>query len=233
MSSSASPAPVAFPTAAKPEVRAKEIRPFLYELVPESGIAETGLLSEPAGRSAESVQRETQARAQERAFEREQGREEGRREAAASFADQLARERAAVVAALEEFHGQRGEYFRKIEGEVVVLALSIVRKILHREAQVDPLLLAGMVRVALEKIDGVTKVSLRLNPQNACDWRTYLATHIDPGRMPEIVEDPALPPDRCMLETAMGTAELGVEVQLKEIEQGLMDLLAARPGAAR
>jgi hypothetical protein len=27
----------------------------------------------------------------------------------------------------------------------------------------------------------------------------------------------------------MGTAELGLEVQLKEIEQGLMDLLAARP----
>jgi hypothetical protein len=27
----------------------------------------------------------------------------------------------------------------------------------------------------------------------------------------------------------MGTADLGLEVQLKEIEQGLMDLLAARP----
>ena len=27
----------------------------------------------------------------------------------------------------------------------------------------------------------------------------------------------------------MGTAQLGVEVQLKEIEQGFMDLLAARP----
>jgi hypothetical protein len=29
----------------------------------------------------------------------------------------------------------------------------------------------------------------------------------------------------------MGTAMLGLDVQLKEIEQGLMDLLAARPGA--
>jgi hypothetical protein len=27
----------------------------------------------------------------------------------------------------------------------------------------------------------------------------------------------------------MGTAELGMEIQLKEIEKGLMDLLAARP----
>jgi hypothetical protein len=30
----------------------------------------------------------------------------------------------------------------------------------------------------------------------------------------------------------MGTAVIGVEVQLKEIEQGLLDLLAARPGTA-
>jgi len=28
----------------------------------------------------------------------------------------------------------------------------------------------------------------------------------------------------------MGTAVVGLELQLKEIEQGLMDLLAARPG---
>jgi hypothetical protein len=29
----------------------------------------------------------------------------------------------------------------------------------------------------------------------------------------------------------MGTTEIGVELQLKEIEQGLMDLMAARPTA--
>jgi flagellar biosynthesis/type III secretory pathway protein FliH len=46
-----------------------------------------------------------------------------------------------------------------------------------------------------------------------------------------MVEDPAQPQDRCTLETSMGTATVGLEVQLKEIEQGLMDLLAARPGA--
>jgi hypothetical protein len=30
----------------------------------------------------------------------------------------------------------------------------------------------------------------------------------------------------------MGIANLGMEVQLKEIERGMMDLLAARPGIA-
>ena len=137
-----------------------------------------------------------------------------------------------MSAALAQFTHDRAAYFQRVEGEVVQLALSIARKILHREAQIDPLLLAGIVRVALEKIDGATGVILRIHPQNAAEWRRYLSTHPEPSDVPQIVEDPAQPLDRCALETSMGTTTIGVEVQLKEIEQGLMDLLAARPGAA-
>ena len=64
--------------------------------------------------------------------------------------------------------------------------------ILHREAQVDPLLLAGIARVALEKIDGATGVILRLHPQNGADWRAYLSTRLDTSDLPEIIGDPSL-----------------------------------------
>ncbi len=134
-----------------------------------------------------------------------------------------------ATTAVGEFIGERAAYYQKVEAEVVQLALSIARKILHREAQVDPLLLAGIARVALEKIEGATRVTLLVHPQAAAGWRQYLALTMKPGDIPEIVEDPALPPDRCKLQTSMGVAELGIEVQLKEIEQGLTDLLAARP----
>ena len=116
-----------------------------------------------------------------------------------------------------------------METEVVQLALNVARHILHREAQIDPLLLAGVVRVALEKIEKATSVTLRIHPHNADGWRRYFSLHLDPADLPEIVEDAAIAPDRCILETSMGTAELGMEIQLKEIEKGLMDLLAARP----
>lgn len=168
--------------------------------------------------------REVQARAQ--------GRIEGQAEGRKGYEEQLARERAALAAALAGFTRDRAAYFEKIEGEVVQLALAIARKILHREAQIDPWVLAGIVRVALEKIDGATGVRLRVHPQNSADWRRYLATHLHPADLPEFVEDPSQPPDRCVLETSMGSATIGLEVQLKEIEQGLMDLLAARPAGA-
>jgi flagellar assembly protein FliH len=225
MSSSPSRSPQ---TAVLPQAESlPEMQPFPYDSIP-AGARGPGNSSLSAwgndSNASDAAAREAQIRSQ--------GQQEGQAEAGKIFAQQLARERGSLASALAQFTRDRAAYFQKIEGEVVQLALSIARKILHREAQLDPLLLAGIVRVALEKIDGATGVVLRVHPQNAPDWRSYLATYLEPSDVPEIVEDPAQPLDRCTLETSMGTAMLGLEGQLKEIEQGLMDLLAARPGVA-
>jgi flagellar biosynthesis/type III secretory pathway protein FliH len=232
MSTSPSRSPATNPAAAAlrataPAALSPTLQPFPYDSIPPGASARDrmasgfGLGAALDVGAAEAATRETQARAQ--------GRQEGLTEARKNFDEQLVRERASLAAALAEFTRDRATYFQKVEGEVIQLALAIARKILHREAQLDPLLLAGIVRVALEKIDGATGVVLRINPENAPDWRRYLSTQLEPADRPEIVEDSAQPPDRCTLETSMGTALIGLEVQLKEIEQGLMDLLAARP----
>ena len=201
------------------------IQPFPYDAIPAQAMGQT------AGGATAGAKSGADAGAAREALARAQGRADGQAEARKAFEEQLARERGSLAKALEQFTRDRAAYFPKVEDEVVHLALAIARKILHREAQLDPLLLAGMVRVALEKIDGATGVRLRIHPQNADDWRRYLSTHLQPADLPEIVEDASQPPDSCVLETSMGTAALGLEVQLKEIEQGLMDLLGARPGA--
>lgn len=206
------------------EPSACEVLPFPYDAASvESG--RDPAHGEPDFATRIAAQQET-AREVQRMAELRQAVEI---EAQKSFVEQLARERSSIAQALARFTRDRAVYFEKIEGEVVQLALSIARKILHREAQVDPLLLAGVVRVALDKIDKASRVILRIHPQNAADWRSYLATQLDPANLPDIVEDKGQPLDGCLLETSMGVASFGLEVQLKEIEQGLMDLLAARP----
>jgi flagellar assembly protein FliH len=207
-----------------------EMQPFPYEPIPAGarGAALEGLTSGRGwptdGGIADAAGREAQARLQ--------GRQEGQVEAAKVHEEQLARERAALSAVLTDFARDRALYFQRVEGEVVQLALSIARKILHREAQLDPLLLAGIARVAIEKIDGATEVLLKVHPLQVAEWRKYFNQRMAREEAPEIVEDPALEPGRCILQTSMGTAVLGLETQLKEIEQGLMDLMAARPGAS-
>lgn len=158
---------------------------------------------------------------------RAEGRVEGRALAAADYAEALARARDSVAAAVADFARQREHYFQQVEGEVVQLALAIARKILHRESHLDPLALAGMARVTMGQLQAGTVVRVRVPPPQAADWRHYFACQ---DQEPvEVVEDAAVAGDGCVLETSAGSVELGFTTQLKEIETGLMDLLAARP----
>jgi flagellar assembly protein FliH len=225
------PAPPSPPDLA--QAKRLDVAPFSYcEVVPPPAAHQWSTASNlPAVQRSSEAQTSAAKSAMSEA--RELGRQQGEREARAKFEEQLARERAALAAALTYFSRERAAYYQKIEREAVQLALNIAHKILHREAQVDPLLLMGIVRVALEQIEGATGVVLAVHPQQAPDWQRYLASRLEPADLPEIVEDPAMPVEKCELRTSMGTAQLGLEVQFKEIEQGLMDLLASRPGEQR
>jgi len=130
--------------------------------------------------------------------------------------------------AVEEFRKDREEYFNRIEPEVVQLALAIARKILHRESQIDPLLLTGLVHVALEKLDAGTRVRLRVHPGDTHFWNEFFARS-GWSQPPELAGDPALPRGACTLETEIGSTEISLQTQLKEIEQGFFDLLEQRP----
>ncbi len=207
---------------AKQETRSQ---PFLYaEAVTAGGRNKTGSAASPGegDLGAEII-------AQREAAARETGRREGEAQARAAGEQHLAQTRESVTAAIAGFAHDRIQYFQQVESEVVQLALAIARKILHREAQLDPLLLAGMVRVTLEKIESATKVVLRVHPQQVSECRSYFAQHMEASKVPEVVDDPAVKMDHCLIQTALGTTEIGTEVQLKEIEQGLLDLLAKRP----
>jgi flagellar assembly protein FliH len=130
--------------------------------------------------------------------------------------------------ALELFQVERREYFSRVESDVVQLALAISAKILHREAQVDPMLVAALVRVAIDKLHDGSSVSVRVSPAEAGKWRAFLANPLN-GSTIEIVEDAHLGAADCILETELGSANFSIEAQMKEVEQGFFDLLAQRP----
>jgi flagellar assembly protein FliH len=175
-----------------------------------------------AGLSEDEVRvKEEQARAL--------GVREGEARSRAEFERELAAEREAIAKALEDFGREREAYFCRVEAEVVRLAVGIARKILHREVQIDPLLLAGVVRVALEKIAAGTTVRLRVHPDHVYAWHDFFANQQDHRPVPELLGDATLGMGHCVLETALGTTELTLEAQLAEIERGFFDLLAQRP----
>ena len=160
------------------------------------------------------------------AFER--GTQDGEARARFAFDQELGSLRGLVAGSIEQFKNQREEYFASVEPEVVQLALAIARKILHREAQMDPLLLTGIVHVALEKLDAGARVRLRTHPGDIHFWNQYF---VQPGAFqpaPDLIGDATLQPGELALETEIGSTQISLETQLKEIEQGFFDLLEQR-----
>lgn len=197
--------------------KANEIGTFTYPEAGSTGAASGGL---PWIKNDDLRARESAAR--------EAGRREGEAQARSTFLTQLEQLRSNLATILKDFARERREYHSRVEGELVQLSLSIARKILHRESNIDPVLLAGMVRVLLEKINQRTRVTLRVHPLQVSDFRMYFARHMSENP-PEIIEDVTREFDRCTVHTELGTTEVGPEVQLKEIEQALLDLKSAKP----
>lgn len=136
--------------------------------------------------------------------------------------------RSAIAGTVREFEGQRNDYFARVEAEIVQLSLSIAAKILHREAQVDPMLVATLVRIAVEKMHEDSRVTVRVPSGFGASWTDYFAGQLKTAHV-EVVEDPQLSSQDCILETELGSANFGLEPQLKEVEQGFFDLLALKP----
>jgi flagellar assembly protein FliH len=136
--------------------------------------------------------------------------------------------RAPIAASVAEFETQRADYFARVEAEVVQLALAIAAKILHREAQVDPMLVATLVRMAVDKLREGSRVVIRVAPRRLSQWQQYFATQTSNVAL-ELTGDAELSDQDCLLETELGTAHFGLDAQLKEVERGFFDLLALRP----
>jgi flagellar assembly protein FliH len=163
----------------------------------------------------------------QKAFER--GVAEGKAAARMDFEKASAELRGEVSEAVRAFSKDRADYFSRIEVEVVRLSLSVARKILHRESQIDPMVLTGVVHVALQKLDNDTRVRLRTHPDEARFWSDYFKQTKDIYPTVEVAGDPSLAQGHCTLETDFGTTEISLDTQLKEIEQGFFDLLERRP----
>ncbi len=162
---------------------------------------------------------------------RKQAFQEGVAQANANAAQAIEQERLALCQALADFAVQRKDYFRRIESQAVRLALSIARKILHREAQIDPLLLAGVVRVALEGVQRGSKLVLHTSPGSVRSWAEFCAKNLAGDRTVDVVADERLTNHQCVLEAEVGSTEIGLDAQLHEIESGFFDLLQDKMAA--
>jgi len=174
-----------------------------------------------------------------RSFEagRERGRQEGRqieREAQAAALAAAEERRKREIAGLVNRFAEEGDHFlHAVEHEVVKLALAVAARILRREAQMDPLLLTGAVRVALGQVAASSEVLLRVPAAEMELWTETIALIPNLTLKPSVVAGEGMRVGDCVIESKVGTVDLGVRSQLGEIERGFFDRAGASSSEKR
>lgn len=152
----------------------------------------------------------------------------GREEALRQLESERNRLHAQAAALAASFAEERDRYLHRWEQETVCLALAIAARILRREAQMDPLLLTGAVRVALGQLSQSTTVRLRVPAQDEPLWEEALARMPGLVLRPVVIGELGMELGECRMETELGSADLGLWPQLKEIERGFFDRVGSR-----
>jgi len=228
----------------KPEIQRMEYRSLHLPELPESFLWGARFEAENKPEVADQeVRLELQARIEEletRLAEREsqftrqieeerrQVMEQERSSAVSEHAALLKRCAHEIGGVIERFQVERDTYLAQLEHEVVRLALAIAGRVLNREIQMDPLLLSGVVRVALGQLEATTEVRLRVPEGERELWSEMLRLLPNLPLRPELIADAEMRVGECVLETHLGSVNLGVKAQLEEIERGFFDLLGRR-----
>jgi type III secretion protein L len=141
----------------------------------------------------------------------EKGRAEGLAQAQAEYAQRLAADALATQRQLQALRG--------------AMAQMVVRAVGQFMAEVDP---ARLLESALRRVEALVRaepfVALRVAPaQEAAVRRALAALGADAGwaLAAAVSVDPALPEGACVVSTASGTLEIGVDAQLEAFRKAV------------
>jgi flagellar assembly protein FliH len=129
-----------------------------------------------------------------------------------------------LAVTIEEVALLRPRLRRQAERQMVELALAVARRILHRQLNMDPEALLGIVKAALERVGAREVVEIRVAPAFKAKLESALAGLGRPSAT-RLVDDPGLEAGAVLIETDRGRLDASVATQLEEIERGFADLM--------
>ena len=148
------------------------------------------------------------------------GRAEGERAAEAAAALRLETQVRHLTATIDQIASLRVGMMKKTERELVRLAVAMAERIVRREVRIDRGLLATMAQVAIERLGENVAATIHLHPGD----HEAVAARRDPalGQAIELVADPSVEPGGCLVRSAFGIIDAGIETQIREVARALL-----------
>jgi flagellar assembly protein FliH len=183
------------------------------------------VLSEPSPQERHLLQQDRE-RIEQEAYQRglAEGKSLGQQQAKAELQpvfDQLGK-------SLATLSSLRSRIRSEGEGDLLKLAISIARRVLHRELTLEPESIEGLIRVALEKLHSRELCRIRVHPDQEGAIRNALERFSNSQKV-ELVADSSMQCGDVIFETAHGNLDASIESQLREIERGFADRLRRVP----
>ena len=156
---------------------------------------------------------------------REIGQREGREAALANLGRELTELTRQWSAALQQWEADRREMSQNAREDVIRFAYAIGRKVVHRIVATDPSVVIDQVAAALAMVSRATSIEIAIHP----DDRSLIE-----GILPQLVsaiagcehaslrDDPSVSRGGCVVRTANGRVDAGVETQLERIAEALV-----------
>ncbi|MEO8096868.1 MAG: FliH/SctL family protein [Acidobacteriota bacterium] len=131
------------------------------------------------------------------------------------------------AAVVQQLSLGRQQARQEAEESMVRLALTIARRVLHREIATDPEAILGLVRAGLDRLTAREIHKLRLSPPDAAIALQNRAALNLPAAV-EIVADATLAAGGAIFETSRGELDMSAQTQLEEIDRGFADVMHRR-----
>jgi flagellar assembly protein FliH len=187
---------------------------------------ETGGPPEPAPnhgqRAARPKSRLSDEEDPQQAYQR--GLQDGEAAAKLAYEQALAATAGELAKTIASLSRVRASVFRDAQADLVRLAVTIARRILHREVLIAPDILEGIISVVLDRLEGQEIYRVRVHPSMAGRVGVQLSS-LARHKSIDVSPDASLGTGGCVFETSRGNIDAGVETQLTEIERGLADYL--------
>jgi hypothetical protein len=148
--------------------------------------------------------------------------ERGRRDARADV--EAAAE--SLVRSLEALAAFRAGLGQRYERELLALAVDVAAKVVRRELRERPDAWLDMIRDGVRQAVDREQVRVRVPGVIAAYLRERmpaLQARLEDVKQLEIIEDPSLDADGCVVETRFGELDLGVGAQLEQVRRGLIE----------
>ena len=100
------------------------------------------------------------------------------------------------------------------------LALAMAERVVRREIDIDRDLLAVMARVAIDRLGENAVATIHLNPAD-CEATMGRAASLQAGSV-AVVADTNVPRGGCVVRSAFGTIDAGIDSQMRELARALL-----------